>query len=80
MTDRRVGALVVLGRGGSYHRYARWSCKCDCGRSVEVSGAHLRNYSGKQRMQVLHPSSQKETDCFAASEEPGLQVDPSRIR
>jgi hypothetical protein len=51
-TGRRYGRLLVLRRGASYQggegrASARWTCRCDCGREVEVLGYRLR--SGKTK-------------------------------
>lgn len=37
----RVGRLVVIGYAGRIRRMSRWLCRCDCGRTAIVSGAHL---------------------------------------
>lgn len=44
LTGQRFGRLVVLGRNGSDKwKNVTWSCKCDCGNDVVVSGSYLRN-------------------------------------
>jgi len=45
LTGQRFGRLTVLGIA-SYNKetYTRkWSCLCDCGKTTEVDGRHLRN-------------------------------------
>lgn len=44
MEGKKFGRLFVLSRAGSNKRgLAKWICKCDCGRSLKVNGADLRN-------------------------------------
>ena len=38
----RYGRLLVLEKAPSRHGYARWLCKCDCGRTKDVSGTCLQ--------------------------------------
>ena len=46
-TGNRHGRLSVTARADSTKRGAQWSCVCDCGNRVDVSGSQLRN--GKTR-------------------------------
>lgn len=45
LTNKRFGKLVAISdvgySGGNPHR--KWSCVCDCGKFVDVSGANLRS-------------------------------------
>ena len=44
LRDRRFGKLVVLeDTGRRKSRRPIWSCRCDCGKTVEVLGKYLRN-------------------------------------
>ena len=38
----KYGRLLVIEKAQSKHGYARWTCKCDCGRIKEVSGTCLQ--------------------------------------
>lgn len=43
LAGQRFGRLLVLKRAGtSKLRTATWLCKCDCGKTCEVSGSYLR--------------------------------------
>lgn len=42
MSGKRVGRLLVLSRAVSVQGKARWSCQCDCGIALEISGDKLR--------------------------------------
>lgn len=49
ITGQRFGRLVAVrcvGVGGS-RMLAQWECKCDCGKTVVVCGAELRNGNRK---------------------------------
>ena len=41
LTGKRFGRLVVLHRCDSKETRARWTCLCDCGKTVDVRGTHL---------------------------------------
>ncbi len=44
LTGQRFGRLTVIERAGSDKwGVARWRCKCDCGKEVEVSGGKIRS-------------------------------------
>lgn len=44
MVGQKFGKLTVISRAGSDNqRRALWQCQCDCGNSVVVRGAYLRN-------------------------------------
>lgn len=42
MAGERFGRLVVLARNGSIGKHVAWSCRCDCGNMVVVSGRDMR--------------------------------------
>lgn len=42
MTGHRFGRLVVVNRTPATGRGAYWLCACDCGKTAEVFGHHLR--------------------------------------
>lgn len=42
LTGRRFGMLVVLRRSEAPHSCVYWTCQCDCGAVVEVSGNNLK--------------------------------------
>lgn len=46
-TGNRYGKLVVIGLKGSRNGRLYWTCKCDCGNIVHVSGKQLRRDDGK---------------------------------
>lgn len=44
MTGERFGRLTVLKPTAKrYHGQVIWLCQCDCGKTVEVNGAYMRN-------------------------------------
>lgn len=47
ITGQRFSRLLVLQLAGTTNGYARWTCKCDCGNEVVVSGTHLRSGNTK---------------------------------
>ncbi len=42
LTGQRFGMLTVLQRSEASHSCVYWSCQCDCGAVVEVSGNNLK--------------------------------------
>ena len=62
LTGRKYTRLTVRSFAGqNQHRNALWTCDCDCGHRVVVSGAHLQNGSAKscgclrQEMRAFYP-------------------------
>ncbi len=49
ISGKRFGRLVVIEKHGltNNHRNMRWKCVCDCGGTVNVIGANLRNGTTK---------------------------------
>lgn len=43
LTGIRFGFLTVLEYQGTRAKHAIWSCACDCGQVVQVSGSNLRS-------------------------------------
>jgi hypothetical protein len=47
LTGKRFGLLVAIereeSRGNGYNKFVYWKCKCDCGVTKSIRGAHLRN-------------------------------------
>ena len=41
LTGQRFGMLTVLRRAESRNGKVCWTCRCDCGRTIEVSGNNL---------------------------------------
>lgn len=41
LTGKRVGSLVVKSLLGMVNKRAVWKCRCDCGETAIVTGAHL---------------------------------------
>lgn len=42
LTGQRFGMLSVLHRSEQTHSRVYWSCRCDCGRVIEISGNNLK--------------------------------------
>lgn len=48
LSNRRFGRLLVIERVNSDNpKVPMWLCKCDCGNTKVISGAHLRNGTAK---------------------------------
>ena len=47
LTGKKFGSLTVTGRASRKGRDAFWSCKCDCGREVEVTSSNLKTGNTK---------------------------------
>lgn len=43
LTNQRFGKLVAIQRSDNKGKYVMWTCKCDCGRTVDVRGYSLKN-------------------------------------
>lgn len=65
----RYGLLTVVDRGETYispkgRRMARWLCKCDCGKSIEVLGLALRRGDTKScGCLKLNSGKKRRTTC-----------------
>ena len=42
LTGRRYGRLLVLAEGEHRNKRIYWICKCDCGKTKQINGSHLR--------------------------------------
>ena len=42
LTGRRYGRLLVLAEGEHRNKRIYWICKCDCGKTKQINGRHLR--------------------------------------
>jgi hypothetical protein len=43
VSNQKFGRLAVVQRVSSSKAHAQWLCKCDCGKEIIVSGAHLKS-------------------------------------
>jgi hypothetical protein len=67
MLGLRFGSLVVIARAPTRHRSAVWTCRCDCGRTKDAQGAHLR--AGRSRC-----------ICSGGKEQHGMTADTGLYR
>ena len=71
ISGKRFGRLVVIEKHGltNNHRNMRWKCVCDCGGTVNVIGANLRNGTTKScgcyRVDVSKGLNTKHGKCFS---------------
>lgn len=42
LTGKSFGRLTVLYRTANHKKQTVWRCKCDCGKTIDVQGGHLR--------------------------------------
>lgn len=47
LTGQRFGYLTVIGYAETRNKKAYWSCRCVCGKTVTVQGAHLKRGATK---------------------------------